>query len=87
MVQLEEVKDSELNAAQPGPVSDEFEDDADFTDTGITPLWSTPPSALLSFKLFTLSRAHPAQASGSQMLQSDEIELGHCPRGRHDTLP
>lgn len=34
MVKLEEVKDAELNAPQPGPASDEFEDDADFTDTG-----------------------------------------------------
>ena len=35
MVQLEEVKDAELNAPQPGPVSDDYDDDADFTDTGI----------------------------------------------------
>lgn len=34
MVQLEEVKDAELNAPQPGPASDEYDDDADFTDTG-----------------------------------------------------
>ena len=34
MVQLEEVKDQELDAPQPGAVADEFEDDADFTDTG-----------------------------------------------------
>ena len=53
MVQLEEVKDSELNAAQPGPVSDEFEDDADFTDTGITPFWPiSPPSVLIIFPPF-----------------------------------
>jgi len=34
MVQLEEVKDQELDAPQPGPIADDFEDDADFTDTG-----------------------------------------------------
>jgi hypothetical protein len=38
MVQLEEVKDQELDAPQPGPISDDFEDDADFTDTGTPPL-------------------------------------------------
>lgn len=37
MVQLEEVKDQELDAPQPGPISDDFEDDADFTDTGNLP--------------------------------------------------
>jgi len=42
MVQLEEVKDQELDAPQPGPISDDFEDDADFTDTG-TPSTSPPP--------------------------------------------
>ena len=38
MVQLEEVKDAELDAPQPGPTLDNFEDDADFTDTGTSPL-------------------------------------------------
>ena len=38
MVQLEEVKDAELDAPQPGPTLDTFEDDADFTDTGTSPL-------------------------------------------------
>lgn len=46
MVQLEEVKDAELNAPQPGPASNDFEDDADFTDTGMSILTSTthPPT-------------------------------------------
>ena len=34
MVQLEEVEDQELDAAQPGPIPDSAYDSADFTDTG-----------------------------------------------------
>ncbi|KAL8793977.1 MAG: hypothetical protein Q9195_003490 [Heterodermia aff. obscurata] len=47
MVKLEEVKDAELNAPQPGPLtSEDFEDDADFTDTDSS-LSSPPPSPSL----------------------------------------
>ena len=73
MVQLEEVKDAELNAEQPGPVSDEFEDDADFTDTGtfhlsIPSIFSAPapfahvpnlPSCSKFSKMASLTRARP----------------------------
>lgn len=50
MVQLEEVKDAELNAPQPGPASDEFEDDADFTDTGKTLLYPFRSSRMSHFR-------------------------------------
>ena len=57
MVQLEEVKDAELNAPQPGPASDEFEDDADFTDTGRHP---APPQPAILISLFFLRFSIPA---------------------------
>jgi hypothetical protein len=44
MVQLEEVEDPELDQQQPGPISYDDDDDADFTDTGLLP----PPSPTAS---------------------------------------
>lgn len=34
MVELEEVEDAELLRPQPGPIDEDDEDSADFTDTG-----------------------------------------------------
>lgn len=34
MVELEEVEDADLDRPQPGPINDDDEDSADFTDTG-----------------------------------------------------
>ena len=56
MVQLEEVKDPELDAPQPGPTSDNFEDDADFTDAGISSL-----NPLLSFNSSFFLNSHGAK--------------------------
>ncbi|KAG7004512.1 hypothetical protein G7Y79_00025g057980 [Physcia stellaris] len=67
MVQLEEVKDAELNAPQPGPASDEFEDDADFTDTDSSlssapPSPGLPPQESLSDRIYALKDMLPPSA-------------------------
>lgn len=46
MVELEEVEDAELDRPQPGPINEDDEDSADFTDTGIFPPPSPFPSLL-----------------------------------------
>ena len=69
MVQLEEVKDAELNAPQPGPTTDDYEDDADFTDTGTPhfhlPLFLLPPHTLhlLSISSIAPSTLNPPPPS------------------------
>lgn len=68
MVQLEEVKDAELNAPQPGPASDEYDDDADFTDTGIPPipLPSLIPTSSFTPSLYTTLTTTPISSPALQ---------------------
>ena len=42
MVQLEEVEDRDLVREQPGPYEEDNDDEADYTDTGIPSIPSSP---------------------------------------------
>ncbi len=57
MVELEEVEDAELDRPQPGPINEDDEDSADFTDTGFPPSLS-PLSMPFWRKPLSLSATH-----------------------------
>lgn len=66
MVQLEEVEDPELDQQQPGPISYDDDDDADFTDTG--PFPPSPPSTPPT------NRPHPDSSISTSSLPAPTSE-------------
>ena len=70
MVQLEEVEDQELDAAQPGPILDSAYDSADFTDTGLS--LSLPPCLRSTFStLQSLSQIVSITPTNTPTLDSE----------------
>jgi hypothetical protein len=58
MVELEEVEDAELDRPQPGPINEDDEDSADFTDTGFPPFPFPHLYAILAQTLIPLSDSY-----------------------------